>query len=137
MTIVLISAATLTVLVPRGVALGSMVGGMAGGSAAWIGFKGLKNNNSYKVVTTALDAWFNRLRELEEGAFRISGLEGDPARHVDPAEQPGGIGTVVDVILVDVALAAGAGASVRCGTLGQDGPKCAPGGDCVGGPGRA
>lgn len=43
-------------------------------------------------------------------AFRISGLEGDPARHVDPAEQPGGVGAMVDVALVDVTLAAGAGA---------------------------
>lgn len=69
-TIVLISAATLTALVPIGVALGGTVGGMAGGSAAWMGFKGLEKSNSYKVVTAALGAWFNRLHELQEGAAR-------------------------------------------------------------------
>jgi hypothetical protein len=70
LTIVLISAATLTALVPIGVALGGTVGGVAGGGAAWIGFKGLEKSNSYKVVTTALGALFNRLHELDEGAAR-------------------------------------------------------------------
>ena len=51
-------------------------------------------------------------------AFRISGLEGDPAQHVDPAEEPGGVGAMVDVALVNVALAAGAGAMKQIAVAG-------------------
>src|SRR6516162_3265247 len=43
-------------------------------------------------------------------AVRITGLERDPTRHVDPAEQPGGVDAMMDVTLVDVAVACRAGA---------------------------
>src|SRR6516225_6881066 len=43
-------------------------------------------------------------------AVQIAGLERDPTRHVDPAEQPGGVDAMMDVALVDVAVAHRAGA---------------------------
>src|SRR6516165_6991601 len=43
-------------------------------------------------------------------AVRIACLERDPTRHVDPAEQPGGVDAMMDVALVDVAVARRAGA---------------------------
>src|SRR6516225_6785174 len=43
-------------------------------------------------------------------AVRIAFLERDPTRHVDPAKQPGGVDAMMDVALVDVAVARRAGA---------------------------
>src|SRR5260370_20668908 len=58
-------------------------------------------------------------------AFRISGLEGDPARDVDPAEQPGGVGALVDVALADLGLAARAAAMTQVALPGA--VDCHPG----------
>jgi hypothetical protein len=48
----------------------------------------------------------------------IFGLEGDPARHVDPAEQPRGVGAVVNVAVVDITLAAAASAMKQIAVAG-------------------
>ena len=48
-------------------------------------------------------------------ALRVIGAKGQPAHHVDAAEQKGGVDAVVDVALVDVALERQAGAGEQVG----------------------